>query len=320
MRITFWGTRGSIPTPMINAEFRVKVKRLLMNARNIELSDENAVDAYLNQTAFPNAMTFGGNTPCVEIYDGDHQIILDCGSGLRQLGHQMIENGISPEHPINIFQTHTHWDHIMGFPFFAPAYVKEADIHIYGVHPNLRERFEQQMDRIHFPITIDDMRAHITFHQLKHEQDITIEPFTIKNKGLHHPGGAYSYRISNGKKSVVLATDGEYKEPNDETYSPYIEFFKNTDVLIFDAMYATLEQTVERENYGHSTAVIGIDISCKARINTLVLFHHDPECNDSQIAQSFFNAKLHLDSREKNAYECCPFNLITSYDGLVIDV
>ena len=85
-------------------------------------------------------------------------------------------------------------------------------------------------------------------------------------------------------------------------------------------MYATLEQTVERENYGHSTAVIGVDISCKAHINTLVLFHHDPESNDIQIAQSFFEAKRYLDSQGKDASECYPFNLITSYDGLTLDV
>ncbi|MFC1693378.1 MBL fold metallo-hydrolase [Candidatus Latescibacterota bacterium] len=318
MRITFWGIRGSIPSPMTADEFRIKVKRLLINARNVNLNDESTVDAYLDTMPFPDAMTFGGNTPCVEICKGKHQIILDCGSGIRLLGRQMMKTGLTSGQRIDILQSHTHWDHMIGFPFFAPAFSKGTEIHIHGVHPNLEERFKQQMDRVHFPITLDEMGAQITFHQLKKEKDFTLGPFTINTKGLHHPGGSYSYRITSGDKTVVYATDGEYKEPTDEVYAPFIEFYKDADVLIFDAMYATLEKTVERENFGHSTAIIGVGLALSACVKKLVLFHHDPEINDSQIAQAFFDAKRYLETRGK-AISDCPLKLITSYDGLTID-
>ena len=101
-----------------------------MNAGSVDLSDGHAVDTYLDSCRLPDAMTFGGNTPCVEINEGTNRIIFDCGSGLRQLGLDMMQNGFEKGGRINIFQTHSHWDHMMGFPFFPPALAGAADIHI----------------------------------------------------------------------------------------------------------------------------------------------------------------------------------------------
>ncbi|MCD6308165.1 MAG: MBL fold metallo-hydrolase [Candidatus Latescibacteria bacterium] len=319
MKATFWGTRGSIPTPLTFGECRAKAKRLLMNARNVDLSDEAAVESYLRSRPLPEAMTFGGNTPCVEVVEDSSRLILDCGSGMHTLGRHMIASGFSAGEEIHILQTHTHWDHIMGFPFFAPAYTKGTTIHIHGVHPHLEERFAQQMDLIHFPITMDDMAADIVFHQVEKDVTTNLGPFTIRNKALFHPGGSYSYRIEAGGKTLVFATDGEYKEPTEEIYRPFIEYYRGADVLIFDAMYSTLEKTIERENYGHSTPVIGLRLALSAGVKTLVLFHHDPECNDAQIAQSFYEAKEFLEIRGKSISEK-PLELITAFDGLMIDV
>jgi phosphoribosyl 1,2-cyclic phosphodiesterase len=303
---------------MTTDEFKIKVKRILMNAKNIPLGNESAVSAYLDGLPFPDGLTFGGDTPCLEISEGKHQIIIDCGSGMRLLGRQMMKQGLPPGHRIDILQTHTHWDHMMGFPFFAPAYA-ETDIHIHGVHPNLSQRFEQQMDRVHFPITMDDMRAKITFHQLKSDEEFALGPFVIKNKALNHPGGSYTYRITSGGKSVVFATDGEYKGASNEIYQPFVNFYMDADILIFDAMYLTLEHTIEKENYGHSTAVIGVDIAVNARVKNLVLFHHDPECDDNQIARAFFDAELYYKQRCAKIYKC-PLTIVAAYDGLTLDV
>lgn len=319
MKVTFWGTRGSIPSPMATEEFHIKAKRLLMNAKDVDINNEAAVDDYLESRPLPDSMTFGGNTPCVEVTEGEHQLILDCGSGMAPLGRQMMKTGFTPGQRIDILQSHTHWDHMMGFPFFIPAYIKGAEVHIHGVHPDLKKRFEYQMNLIHFPITMDYMASTITFHQREAGEEFVLGPFTIINKGLHHPGGSYTYRISAGGKTMVYATDGEYLEPTDDVYLPYIEFFDKSDLLIFDAMYATLEKVIERENYGHSTPLIGIGLALSAGVKKLVLFHHDPESNDSQIAHSFFEAKEYLDTNGK-AISDSPLELIISYDGLVIEV
>ena len=163
MKIRFWGVRGSIPCPG------------------------------------PNTAKYGGNSACLELRVDDRIIVIDAGSGIRDLGTYLVQNELS-KGPLDIklFLSHTHWDHMMGFPFFAPAYEKGVDIHIHGVHPKLKERFEQQMDLIHFPITMDEMGSQITFHQHKSEEEFSLGPFTIRNKGLQHPGGSYSYRISSG--------------------------------------------------------------------------------------------------------------------------
>ena len=318
MRITFWGTRGSLPSPLEANEFRIKAKRLLMNARNINLANEESIEAYLDQSPLPNALTFGGNTSCVEISEGNNQLILDCGSGLAVCGKDMMKKGFKPGSRINIFQTHTHWDHMMGFPFFAPAYTKDTEIHIYGVHPNLKTRFEQQMDIIHFPITMDDMKSNIIFHQLSPGEEVILDPFKITNKGLHHPGGSYAYRISSGSKSVVFATDGEYTNLNEE-FETYINYYKNADALIFDAMYATLEKTIEKENYGHSTPVIGINIALTSNIKTLFLFHHDPESNDTHILEAYNQAAKYLKSEQKH-FPDNTLKIMIAYDTLVFDV
>jgi len=299
------------------AELRRKVKYLLMNARSVDLANETAVERYLDQLAFPHAMTFGGDTPCVEVCEGNNRLILDCGTGLRSLGNRIMQEDSTGR--IDILQTHVHWDHIMGFPFFEPALSGKAEIHIHGVHPNLRQRFEAQMDHIHFPIAIEEMGSPVYFHEIKCEEEITIGSFTIRNKALHHPGGSYSYRISAGGKSIVLATDGEYTYPGNSGYTPYVDFYRGTDLLIFDAMYATLEQTVEKANYGHSTAVIGVDISLSAQVKNLVLFHHSPEFDDNQITESYFKAQTYLDTR-KTQFPETELNLLTSFDGMIMDV
>ncbi|MFC1607597.1 MBL fold metallo-hydrolase [Candidatus Latescibacterota bacterium] len=319
MRVTFWGTRGSLPTPLNAHDFRDKAKHLLMNAKRRDLASEASVDSYLDSCRLPKAMTFGGNTPCVEINKGTDRIILDCGSGLRQLGIDMMEKGVEKGSRINILMTHSHWDHIMGFPFFSPALAGTVDIHVYGVHPNLKDRFDQQMDRVHFPITMDEMSASITFHQIPSEEEITIDQFKITNKGLHHPGGSYAYRISTGGKDIIFATDGEYNDPSNNRLVPYIDFFRDADVLIFDAMYSTLEQAVEKENYGHSTAVIGVDLALYAEVKKLILFHHDPESDDKQIADSFFAAQDYLDTR-RNEFPDNGMIIESAYDGMIIDV
>jgi phosphoribosyl 1,2-cyclic phosphodiesterase len=319
MRVTFWGTRGSLPSPLNAAGFRSKVKHLLMNARSVDLSNETAVETYLDGVPFPQAMTFGGDTPCIEVTEGKERLILDCGSGLHALGNRLMHEDFPSGSRIDILQTHTHWDHIIGFPFFAPALSGKAEIHIHGVHPNLKGRFEAQMDRIHFPITIEEMGAPIFFHQLKSDEEITLGCFKIRNKGLHHPGGSYAYRIETGGKVVVLATDSEYTHPGNDGFAPYVDFYRGADVLIFDAMYATLEKAVEKANFGHSTPVIGIEISFTAQVKTLILFHHDPESDDDLIARAYFNARSYLEDR-KARLPGSEMNLLTAYDGLAIDV
>ena len=128
-----------------------------------------------------------------------------------------------------------------------------------------------------------------------------------------------SFRIESGGKSIVFATDGEYNNPSNQDLEPYIDFFRDADVLIFDAMYPTLQQTVEKENFGHSTAVIGVDLAMNASVRKLVLFHHDPESDDLQIAESYVNALEYM-NEHKQEFPDASMAITTAYDGMVLDV
>jgi phosphoribosyl 1,2-cyclic phosphodiesterase len=300
-------------------EFRKKVRLLLRDACSSRLKDEEAVDEYLDTAALPGAMTFGGNTPCVEVSSGVDRLVFDCGTGIRELGWNILSRDNDHDRRINIFQSHTHWDHIMGFPFLAPALSGGYSVHIYGLHPDLRGRFEAQMDRIHFPITLEEMRSEICFHQIGSGETVALGPFRIGNMGLHHPGGSWAYRISAGGKNIVFATDGEYRDRTDAGLAPFIDFYRNADLLIFDAMYPTLEQTIEKEDYGHSTAVIGVDLALRAGVKTLALFHHDPESDDCQIAGTLLRAREYLGSIRERFPES-GLQIVAAYDGMVIEV
>ena len=286
----------------------------------LDFSTDEALDSYLERMGIPDAITFGGNTPCVELEsDNGARLILDCGSGIRDCGKHLAGDNLPDSGVIDILQSHTHWDHIMGFPFFAPAYDPNAFIRIHGAHPNLRQRFDQLMDRVHFPITIDDMAAKVTFHQIEPESPYSLQPFTVDTSKLVHPGDAYAYRVDDGAHTVVYATDGEYKDPDGESLAAAAEFCRGADVLIFDAMYATIEQSVEKEDYGHSTAIIGVDIALAAGAKTLVLFHHDPEGDDRQIVRAWERA-IHHREMEKKRYPGVELEIVTAWDGMEMGV
>ena len=119
MKVTFWGTRGSLPSPLDAGVFREKARYLIRKARDIDPGDDTAIDAFLESRDLPHAMTFGGNTPCIEMTSAGESLLFDCGSGLRVLGRHMMSGGFESGSRINIFQTHTHWDHIQGLPFLC---------------------------------------------------------------------------------------------------------------------------------------------------------------------------------------------------------
>jgi phosphoribosyl 1,2-cyclic phosphodiesterase len=251
--------------------------------------------------------------------DDGSRVILDCGSGIRDCGKHLAGDNLPDGGIIDILQSHTHWDHIMGFPFFAPAYDPRAHIRIHGSHPDLRQRFDQLMDRVHFPITIEDMAAKVSFHHVEPGCPHPLTPFMVESCMLVHPGDAFAYRINDGHVSVVYATDGEYKDPGGESLDTAISFCSDADILIFDAMYATIEQSVEKEDYGHSTAIIGVDLALAAGVKKLVLFHHDPECDDRQIIRAWERA-IHYREMEKKRFKRSKLEIVTAWDGMEMRV
>ena len=164
IHVKFWGVRGSIPTPISPPALQDKIVDLLVESQGHDLSARDSARAFLKARPVFESSTIGGNTACVEVHTSDQHIIIDCGSGMKELGwalmHEAYGQGKGEAH---ILLSHTHWDHIMGFPFFQPAYMPGNKFTIYGGHKNLQQRFNLQHHSHHFPIPMDVMASNIQF-------------------------------------------------------------------------------------------------------------------------------------------------------------
>ncbi len=270
--VRFWGVRGSIPVP---------------------------------GTA---TLKIGGNTSCIEIRAGSEILIFDAGTGLRGLGNQLMT-----EMPLTarMFFTHLHWDHIQGFPFFFPAFVKGNRFDLFGarkISSTLAEALAGQMNFPNFPISLGEMAAQMNFHDLHESETVACGDAVISNTQLNHPGGVFAYRIDFGGHSVVLATDTEHYSCLDHKL---VDLAEGADLLIYDAMYSPeeyrgTELIQPRTGWGHSTYEEGIKVAKAARVRKLVLFHHDPDHSDSMV--------FHLQEQAKKLFP----DTIAAQEGLMI--
>ncbi len=296
MLLKFWGTRGSIPSPLLPHVIEQKIVSALEQAgqNKIDLADANAL-RHLAAERIANfkSSTVGGNTTCVTVEVGDELIIFDAGSGLRELGDYLVSSrdekvkkwgfGQGRGHA-TMFFTHTHWDHVQGFPFFKPVHIPGNVFDIYHVHDYVPEALIQQMDPRFFPKQFDQLGATLNFHQLAEGEQINVAGAAITNMELRHPGKAYAYRVVADNAIAILATDAEYKSLDYVSTAKYFNFYANADALIFDAMFSVRESFV-KEDWGHSSALIGADIAREANVKRLYLFHHDPVSSDEEIMQ-----------------------------------
>lgn len=230
----------------------------------------------------------GGNTSCVELRVGETVLVLDAGTGIRALGDQLLRERVPH---VTLLLSHLHWDHIQGIPFFVPAWLPSSRLDVIGAPSTaspqigLRESLSMQMQPPHFPVRLSDMGAHLGFRAIESGQEITIGEARITARRLNHPGGVMGYRIEAGGRSVVYATDTEHYACPD----PYlVKLAKDADVLIYDAMYTEAEYRGEvgasKVGWGHSTWEAGVAVADAARVGQLVLFHHDPQRTDREVA------------------------------------
>jgi CRP-like cAMP-binding protein/phosphoribosyl 1,2-cyclic phosphodiesterase len=260
MKIRFWGTRGSVPTPG------------------------------------PRTARFGGNTSCIEVRADDGTcLVIDCGTGAREMGaHLLAEHAQPPD--IHLLIGHTHWDHIQGFPFFGPAYVPGCLINVYsppGLEDTLEASLSGQMQYTYFPVRLNDLRARILFRELG-EGRFQVGGLTVETQYLNHTAPSLGYRLSVGGTTIVYASDHEpYWWPGQaprKLWSPvhpgdvrHLAFLEGADVLIHDAQYLDREYPAKR-GWGHSTVNYVTDLACLAGVRQLVLFHHDPTHDDRFVA------------------------------------
>jgi serine/threonine protein kinase/phosphoribosyl 1,2-cyclic phosphodiesterase/anti-anti-sigma regulatory factor len=319
MRFRLWGTRGSIPSPLRTQDIETKIRAALSAASEagIDLSDPTAIRAFVASLPYAIRGTAGGDTACLEVRSGSNLFIFDCGSGIRQLGQELMKQEFGRGQGVaHIFMSHTHWDHMMGWPFFVPGFRPGNEFYIYGVHPDLERRFRiQQTAPDMFPASLDDQLAKIQFITIQEGSTVEIGQTRISNMRLNHPGIAYGYRIEDDDGVLVYATDNEYKTLDPAATQGYVEFFRDADALIFDAMY-TFRESYLKEDWGHGYAVAGADLATRAGVHRLLLFHHDPTYTDEEIWRLRKEAENYLEQHPDRP----PCVVIVAYDGLEMEL
>lgn len=249
MKITIWGTRGSLPSP----------------------SPENNY--------------FGGNTSCVQVTDGDAFLILDAGSGIRRLG-DVFPKEVSR---IDILLTHLHMDHIMGLGFFLPLYNPNMEVNIYGptsTKESLLTRLQRYLSPPLFPIRLQDLPCQPNIKEIDHSE-LTIGPLKITSAYVCHPGPTIGYRIDNGHSVLTYMPDhepalGSAHFPQEPEWTSGYELARGADLLLHDAQYTT-EEYQPRVGWGHSSMEDALKFAELAAVKKMLLFHHDPSHSDAHL-------------------------------------
>ena len=295
MKVKFWGVRGSIGSPIKGQAVREKVRKILHYATPADVLDDEASERFLKSLPFSLLHTYGGNTTCLEIRTKNNDlVIVDAGTGLRELGLSMFQEGFAAgNRECAILFTHTHWDHIQGLPFFGPFFIPTNKFYIHSVTEDMEERLRYQHSLKHFPVPFDGMRSQKEF--IRHEEGENWELYgmDMTTKIMRHPGNSYSYRFEEDGKVLIFGTDAEFKLDEMDGIDEYLAYFQDADVLIFDTQY-TFEEQLQKIDWGHSSASIATDIAMKAGVKKLVLFHHDPSYNDEKLDEAYEGLEIEL--------------------------
>jgi anti-anti-sigma factor len=286
MRVRFWGTRGSIPVGLTGAAVREKMVAALVAAAGRGIDTPAAARAFVERELdFAVGQSFGGDSSCVEIVTGgDERVLCDLGSGARAFGNYLLATHGASGHTVNVFMSHLHWDHIMGFPFFMPAYLPGNRIRIHGCHPALEEAFRRQHAAPSFPVDFTRLGAAIEFVSLEPGREYEVAGLRVRAKRQLHGGDSYGYRFEADGKAVVYSTDSEHKRDDPAETEGFVEFFREADLVIFDAMYSLADAISVKEDWGHSSNIVGVELCQLARAKHLCLFHHEPANDDAAIA------------------------------------
>ncbi len=319
MMIRFWGTRGSLPAPLNYRAVLVKIREALLAARGQSLDESEAIDRFIDQSLpFSVGGTYGGNTSCVEIVTGgDEYVLCDLGTGAREFGNSiMAKYGPAGRNRFNIFMSHLHWDHVMGFPFFLPAYIPGNVIRIHGCHKTMREIFERQQTNPSFPVDFRTLGATIEFVELEPGRSYEIDGLTVRAIVQNHGGDSFGYRFSGDGRTLVYSTDSEHKYTMLDRSYPFIEFFRNADILIFDAQYSLADQVSMKEDWGHSSNMIGVELAQMAGVKHLVMYHHEPVNDDKMLDKILAETRRYEEISRSDQQQ--KMTVTSAYDGLEI--
>ena len=272
LRVRFWGTRGSIPTP---------------GAQTVR---------------------YGGNTPCTEVRTDDGWlIILDAGTGIRELGRELLQRSNGAPIQGDIFLTHAHWDHIQGIPFFAPIFGRGNHFTIWGsqsLERSVDKIVRDQMSPVVFPVTFEELDATIDFRDLVVGTRCEGTGYEVTAFAVQHPGGALGYRFTEpgGRGGALVYVSDNELSPHERYGSApdwkqqMVEFVRGARIMIHDSTY-TADEYENHRGWGHSTFNETVELALEAGVGTLVLFHHEPRRTDDMLDTCLADCRAMVKSR-----------------------
>ncbi len=282
-RLRVWGVRGAVPSPLTPLVLQERIFARFNEFFEMGFISASHVKEFV--TALPDYKLsgFGGNTSCYEVYTKESRIIIDAGTGLRELGLG-INHDRSPKRKreCHIFLTHFHWDHIMGIPFFAPILNQEFQIHFYAVQPELEQVVRSLFRRPLFAIPFEELPSQISFHVLRPREKFLLGDFEITPYMLDHTDPCWGFRVEYQGRVYSHCVDTECFRVSRKDLGEDLALYSNVDLMVFDSQYS-IGHLLQKSPSGHSSATIGLDLAIREGIKRVLFTHYNPNDSDFQI-------------------------------------
>lgn len=317
----FWGVRGSLPTP---ENPQARYDNIMDLLKQFQASQHQRVTEFASQMPRAVFEGFGGHTSCFEIQQASKKLIIDCGSGIKELGLEIMRGPASSgQDEIHILMTHFHWDHLIGLPFFSPIFIPKNRIHFYAVQEELEQTIRLLFSKPFFPVPFENLGAEIYFHQLEPRQKTVINGFEVTPYQLDHPDPCWGFAIEKLGKKIAHCVDTEGVRISREDLAKDLPLYQSADLMIFDAQYTLLE-VIEKMNWGHGVAGLGLDIAMREGIKNVAFVHHDPYAGIEKILEAVEQTKKYYNHRIKESAELnlglSPVNWFFARDGLSFEI
>jgi len=298
VKFRFWGVRGSLPCPLSPEILKAKISAILQRVRPGDLEGPEARERFLANLPTDLFGAVGGNTTCLEVEsDPGHVLVVDGGTGLRELGRARGTGGLH----YHIFLTHFHWDHIQGIPFFSGLHHPSNRVTFYSAVKDFETLLRSQMREPFFPIPLSSFAAKMEFVELAYGP-LMVAGTQVRWKPVSHPGSCLSYRFDRRGKSLIFSTDTELKVEDFADNPANRRFYEKVDTLVLDAQY-TLGEAVDRPDWGHSSSSLAVDFALDFKVGTLYLFHHEPDHDDAKLEEIARLAQWYADHKRPGALD-----------------
>lgn len=283
MKIKIWGARGSIPAPLSPVIVEQRIRDVLERFA-AQGGQRQILESFISSLPREQLGGFGGNTSCIEVSTSRQRLIIDAGSGIRNLGYELLSGPLGQgAGEIDILFTHFHWDHLIGLPFFVPLFIPGNQIRAHAVQSELKDVFPTIFKKPFFPVPYEKLGSKISTHSLEPRHPVLFGDLEVTPYQLDHPDPCWGFRIRHGGKTFSYCVDTEATRVSRKELGEDLPLYQDVDLMIFDSQY-TLSEVVEKVDWGHAAAPIGLDLAKREGVKKLVFVHHDPAATDSKIA------------------------------------